>query len=56
MPLQIVEEIHIDVRTSDLTLTQVLREVERIQAEHPDNEIFLDGDAHAIVARRRMIA
>lgn len=51
MPLQIVEEIHIDVRTSDLTLTQVLREVERIQAEHPDREVFLDGDSRSIMSR-----
>lgn len=51
MPLQIVEEIHIDVSTSDLTIAQVLREVEKIRAEHPDREVFLDGDSRSIMSR-----
>ena len=48
------DKIFIDIRTSDLTLTQVLDEIKRIQKENPDYEIFLDGDAHAIAGRRRM--
>ncbi len=47
------DKIFIDVRTCELTLSQVLTEVKRLQAEYPDYEIFLDGDAHAIVGRRR---
>jgi hypothetical protein len=48
------DKIFIDIRTSELTLAQVLQEIQRIQAENPDYEIFLDGDAHAIAGRRRL--
>ena len=47
------DKIFIDIRTSELTLAQVLQEVKKIQAENPDYEIFLDGDAHAIAGRVR---
>ena len=47
------DTVFIDITTSELTLTQVLQEIRRIQSENPDYEIFLDGDAHAIVGRRR---
>lgn len=43
-----------DVRTCDLTLSQVMSEIARLQAEHPELEVFLDGDAYAIVGRRRI--
>jgi len=48
------DKIFIDIRTSELTLTQVLQEIRKIQAENPDYDIFLDGDAHAIAGRRRL--
>ena len=48
------DKIFIDIRTSELTLAQVLQEVRKIQAENPDYEIFLDGDAHAIAGRIRV--
>lgn len=48
------DKIFIDIKTSELTLAQVLQEIQRIQAENPDYEIFLDGDAHAIAGRRRI--
>lgn len=47
------DKIFIDIRTSELTLAEVLDEIKRIQSENPDYEIFLDGDAHAIAGRRR---
>jgi hypothetical protein len=47
------DKIFIDIRTSNLTLSQVLQEIQKIQTENPDYEIFLDGDAHAIAGRRR---
>ena len=37
----------------DLTLSQVMSEIARLQSEHPEYEIFMDGDAYAIVGRRR---
>ncbi len=47
------DRVFIDIRTCDLTLSQVMAEVERLQAENPDMEIFMDGDLYAIVGRRR---
>ncbi|MCK9323559.1 MAG: hypothetical protein RBR05_03000 [Candidatus Methanomethylophilaceae archaeon] len=47
------DKIFIDIRTSELTLSQVRAEIKRIQSENPGYEIFLDGDAHAIVGRKR---
>jgi len=47
------DKIFIDIRTSDLTLAQVIEKIQKIQEENPDYEIFLDGDAHAIAGRRR---
>ncbi len=43
-----MDEIFIDVRDSDLTLSEIFRKIEEIQSEHPDLDIFLDGDMHAI--------
>ena len=48
-----MREIFIDVRDSELTLTEVLAKIEEIQSENPDLEIFLDGDSHAIRSRPR---
>lgn len=49
------DKVLIDVRTCDLTLSQVMAEIARYQSEMPDHEIFLDGDAYAIVARPRAV-
>lgn len=43
----------IDIRTCNMTLSQVMREIGRISAAHPDQEIFMDGDLYAIVGRPR---
>ncbi len=48
------DKILIDIRTCELTLSEVMTEIVRLQAEYPDHEIFMDGDAYAIVARRRI--
>jgi len=45
--------VFIDIRTSELTMMQVIQEVQRLQQENPDYEIFMDGDLYAIVGRRR---
>lgn len=47
------DHVYIDIRTCDLTLSQVMDEIARLQSEHPEEEIFMDGDAYAIVGRRR---
>lgn len=43
----------IDIRTCDLTLSQVMAEITRYQSEMPGHEVFMDGDLYAIVARPR---
>lgn len=47
------DRVFIDVRTCNMTLAQVMVEITRLQAEYPDYEIFMDGDAYAIVGRHR---
>ena len=45
--------VYIDIETCELTLREVMNEIEKLIAEHPDQEIFMDGDAYAIVGRPR---
>lgn len=47
-------EILIDMRTCGLTISQMMAEVERLKRTRPDLEIYMDGDAFAIVGRKRM--
>ena len=47
------DKILIDIRTCELTLSQFVAEAYRYIEEMPDHEIFLDGDAYALVARVR---
>ena len=48
------DRVFIDIRTCDLTLSQVMSEIARLQSDYPDYEIFMDGDAYAIVGRKRV--
>jgi len=47
------DRVFIDVRASDLTLSEIFRKIQDIQSENPELEIFLDGDRHAIMGRQR---
>jgi hypothetical protein len=47
------DEVFIDLRTCELTMSQVMAEIQRLKEEHPEYEIFMDGDAYAIVGKRR---
>lgn len=49
----IPDKVYIPIRTCDLTLSQVMERIVELQAEHPDEEIFMDGDTYAIVGRPR---
>ena len=51
----LMDRVFMDVGSQDLTLTEVLRLVERIQDENPDMEVFLDGDKRAIMGRPRAV-
>ena len=46
------DKILIDMRTCELTMSQVMAEIKRLKEEYPGYEIFMDGDSYAIVARR----
>lgn len=47
------DRVLIDIKTCDLTMSQLMAEIGRLQAENPDLDIFMDGDKYAIVGRRR---
>lgn len=48
------DTVYIDIRTCNLTLSQVMGRIAELQVEHPEQEIFMDGDAYAIVGRDRI--
>lgn len=49
----IPDRIFIDIRTCGYTLGEMMLEVERLKITYPEYEIFMDGDAFAIVGRVR---
>lgn len=53
--MQVIDHILIPIETCELTFAQMAKEIERLQALYPDDEIFLDGDEFAII-RREVIA
>lgn len=46
------EEVLVDVSSDEYTLGQIMHMVNRYQDEHPDMEVYLDGDRRAIIGRR----
>lgn len=48
--------VYIDIRTCDLTLSQVMRRIDELVRDNPDQEIFMDGDRYAIVGRWREVS
>ena len=50
------DTVYIDIRASPLTMGQVVDTMRKLQQEHPDEEIFMDGDLYAIVGRKRVSA
>jgi hypothetical protein len=46
-------DVIIDIKTSDLTLSQVLAVVDEYKRAHPDLDVFVDGDLYQVVSRRR---
>jgi len=45
------DRVLIDIKTCGLTISGLMAEIARHQAEMPDCEVFMDGDRYAIVAR-----
>ena len=52
---QVKDTVLIDIATCELTLSEVMQHIRQWQAEYPHDEIFMDGDAYAIV-RRQVVA
>ena len=46
-------KVYIKIKASNLRMSEFMAEIRRIQAEHPDEEIFIDGDLCALVGRAR---
>ena len=46
-----MDVVIMDVDDPNLTLSQILGMVDRFQSEHPDMDIYLDGDRKAIIGR-----
>ena len=44
---------YIDIRTSDIRMGEIVDVISRLQREHPDQEIFMDGDERAVIGRMR---
>ena len=43
----------IDRYNSEVTLRDVMAKIKDIQAEHPDMDVFFDGDEYAICGRQK---
>lgn len=41
------------VKNTEIRMKDVVSTIKKLQAEHPDMEIFIDGDQKAIVGRCR---
>lgn len=54
--LKNVDTVYIKIRTCGLTLGQMMDAVHELIRKHPDEEIFMDGDAFAIVGRTRKVS
>ena len=48
-------EVLVDIRTCKLTLGEVMKMIGEYQATHPGREVWMDGDAYAIMSRPREV-
>lgn len=42
------DHIYIDIRTCELTLREVMEKIQKLIAEHPESDVYFDGDTYAI--------
>lgn len=49
-------EVIVDVMTSGLRLSEVMRLIEEYRQSNPDREVWLDGDMYAVVSKPREAA
>ena len=50
------DTVYIDIRTSDIRMGEITDAVRKLRQEHPDEEVFMDGDLYAIVGRKKVSA
>lgn len=50
----IPDVVFFGIRECDMTMSQVIAEMDRLQSEHPELEVFMDGEAYAVVGRCRV--
>lgn len=46
-----MDTVLMDVSDPNLTLSQIMSMMERYREDHPDMDIYIDGDARVIMAR-----
>lgn len=46
-------EVIVDVMTSGLRLSEVMKVIEEYKGANPDREVWLDGDMRAVVSKPR---
>lgn len=47
------DTVYIDIKTCGLTIGELMDAMRTLIAEHPDEDIHLDGDLYAIAGRRK---
>ncbi len=52
MAIETIDTIILDVKTTSLSLIEVIKKIEALKVKNPDAEYFLDGDTHTIIERR----
>ena len=45
--------LKVDRSNSEVTLRDVMEKIKDIQADHPDMDVFFDGDEYAICGRKK---
>ncbi len=50
--IYVSDEVIINVKTCDLTLSEALDKISVYQINNPDRECFLDGDRHQVIGRK----
>ena len=48
-------EVIVDVMTSGLRLSEVMKVIEEYKDSNPDREVWLDGDMRAVVSKPREV-
>lgn len=50
--MKVRDTVLLDIATCELTLSEVMEQIRQWKSDMPEAEIFMDGDAYAIVLRQ----